>query len=346
LLPSSNESAATAVPCLIAYNDDPDSTASFKAEIRFRTEEDIRGTLDHYFEAQRVLDELSGSIEPQTTLHESASESPEKEAQSQRADNLRDLDIVEEDNQELLEMVSAVFKLSEADLKSETTDSLLARNPDVQKLLGSTKTVCSGDAEQFSRDIKPYMDSVAAVHGDSGLEFEAWPLINEVKVFVRSNVLKNGVVLVDLPGLADNVESRAAVAQQYFGKLSVTAIVTPIVRARNEQTGVNLMTENQQYCMQMDGKFHKKSFCVILSKMDDINVETYLKQHNIEAQAIQSSRDLLKSLNQEFKETEREKSNQKQVMKALDQKLVKLKTEYKQAVAQGMITSPYSPEHR
>jgi len=129
--------------------------------------------------------------------------------------------------------LSAVFDIDEAALKTETTKSPLSKHPDVQKLLGKTKTVMGhqNDAESFSESLRPYMDSMPAVHGDSGIEFAAWPLIKVVHIFIKSDVLKNGIALVDLPGLADSVESRGRVVKEYFAKLSVTAIVAPIARA-------------------------------------------------------------------------------------------------------------------
>lgn len=319
MLPSSNEAAATAVPCLIAYNDDPNPDATFRAEVTFRTEDDIRKELDYYFDALEALKEFKSSIESDDAEPAAAS-GPAKA--NKPMEHLKDLDVIEEDNQDLLDIVSAAFGLDEEALQSESTDSLLEKRPDVRNLLGRTLSIAGSNLEEFSESIKPYMDSVPAAHGTSGVEFAAWPLINEVKVFVCSNVLKNGVVLVDLPGLADNVESRASVAQNYFSKLSVTAVVAPIIRARNEQTAVNLMTENQQYQMQMDGKFHKKSFCVILSKMDDINVETYLKQHATEARLdrdLLTCRATLKTLDHDFKEIERGKSANKQELRRLRQ---------------------------
>lgn len=322
LLPSSNEAAATSVPCLIAYNEDTNPDAAFRAEVVFKTEYDMRQELDRYFDALGILDEVSNSLRSEDHEHnDERNTAPDPARDTERLERLKDLDIVGEDNQDLFDMVSAVFGVDQDALRSESTDNLLANHPDVRNLLGRTLHIVGSNEEEFSEKIRPYMDSVPAVHGTSGVEFAAWPLINEVKVFVRSNVLKNGVVLVDLPGLADNVESRASVAQNYFSKLSVTAVVAPIIRARNEQTAVNLMTENQQYQMQMDGKFHKKSFCVILSKMDDINVATYLTQHSTEAkrdQALQTWRDSLKALDREFNEIKSEMSAHKQLLKQLN----------------------------
>jgi GTP-binding protein EngB required for normal cell division len=312
LLPSSNEAAATAVPCLIEYN--TDHQHAFRAEVKFQEKDDIKKDLDQYFEA---IQQLAAR----------AADSGEQ-AETDASLFLDDEEDDEEDvNQDLLEMVSAVFGLDEAELKKETTNSVLSKNPTVLQLLGKTISIEENDVEVFSEKIKPYMDSVTADHGDNGHEFAAWPLIKEVKIFVRSDVLRNGIVLVDLPGLADNVESRATIAREYFRKLSVTAVVAPIIRARNEQTGVQLMTENQQLSMQMDGKYHKNSFCVVLSKMDDINVNTYLKQHHAEAKsdlALQGWRAQSELLVSEFGKLKMAKKKQAQIIKAIEDEITKV----------------------
>lgn len=312
LLPSSNESAATAVPCLIEYNDDHQH--AFRAEVKFQEKDDIKKELDQYFESIQQL---------------AARAADDGEQAETDASLLLDVgeDDEEDDNQDLLEMVSAVFGLDEDELNKETTNSVLSKNPTVLQLLGETISIEENDVEVFSEKIKPYMDSVTADHGDNGHEFAAWPLIKEVKIFVRSDVLRNGIVLVDLPGLADNVESRATVAREYFRKLSVTAIVTPIIRARNEQTGVQLMTQNQQLSMQMDGKYHKNSFCVLLSKMDDINANTYLKQHSVEAKSDLGLQGWLAQyhlLRTEFANLKRAKKEQTQSIKGIEDGIAKI----------------------
>jgi hypothetical protein len=334
------------VPCLIAYNEDASPGAAFKAEVTFKTEEDIRQELDEYFEVLRLREEIDQALateepepEPEDEMvGQSDAASAVKDSQLKVMERLEELEMVEENSQDIQDMVSAVFGLEREDLKGESVESLLGRYPDVRSLLGRTLYIACGHAEEFSDMIKPYMDSVPAIHGGSAVEFAAWPLIVKVQVFVRSDALKNGIVLVDLPGLADNVASRALVAQKYFSKLSVTAVVAPVIRALNEQTAVNLMTENQRLCMQMDGKFHKKSFCVILSKMDDINVETYLKQHAIDAsknQPLQQCREELRTLNCEFKGIEKERSAHKQAVTAINRQRAKLRIENNKTSDQG-----------
>ena len=47
---------------------------------------------------------------------------------------------------------------------------------------------------------------------------EYWPLIEVVKIYVKSPVLESGAVLVDLPGVHDSNPARAAVARKYMRK--------------------------------------------------------------------------------------------------------------------------------
>lgn len=95
-----------------------------------------------------------------------------------------------------------------------------------------------------------------------------WPLIKMVKLYVKADILKCGIVVVDLPGLSDVVGARARLAEEYYGKLAVTMVVTPIVRGADEMTGVGLMSRSQAVNLKMDGKFDDKSFCVVLTKAD------------------------------------------------------------------------------
>jgi hypothetical protein len=67
------------------------------------------------------------------------------------------------------------------------------------------------------------------------------------------------------------------VAESYYQNLSVTAIVTPAIRAVDEKTGVKLMGNYQELRMQLDGKYNKDSFCVVVSKIDDMDVDAFCK---------------------------------------------------------------------
>lgn len=66
-------------------------------------------------------------------------------------------------------------------------------------------------------------------------------------------------------------------AEGYYQKLCVTAIVTPAIRAVDEKTGVKLMNNYQKLRMQFDGKYHRDSFCVVVSKSDDLDCDGFCK---------------------------------------------------------------------
>lgn len=66
-------------------------------------------------------------------------------------------------------------------------------------------------------------------------------------------------------------------AEEYYQNLAVTAIVTPAIRAIDEKTGVKLMGNYQELRMQLDDKYHKDSFCVVVSKIDDMDCDAFCK---------------------------------------------------------------------
>lgn len=184
------------------------------------------------------------------------------------------------------EMIRTVFGLGEKDLVSMTTKDLLGSKTDVGKLLGKTKSYHGGDVDELSEKIKPYMDSTTAKHTKSGQEFAAWPLVDKVELFVRSEILRNGVVLVDLPGLADSVESRAAVAERYFSKLAATLIVSPARRAADDSTSVKLMEDHQELRMKLDGRFHHRSYCVAVSMIDHIDRASATRSRDVKSNSV------------------------------------------------------------
>lgn len=270
LLPSSNSEAATSCACRVSWNDSDDPDYLFRAEVVFRSREDVAQELRSIF----------AQVQKRNSLAENDAEDDdpfdrmEEEAELQSA-------IAEGFNK-----ISAIWGLDEQAAEGMSVEELLASNSDVLHLLGATKTIHSRDAEQFAEHVKPYLDSSENLQG-----FRAWPLITEVRIFVKAPFLKNGVVLVDLPGLSDAVESRAQVANRYTQKLEITAIVTPARRAIDEKTGVQLMSDYQTLRMQLDGKYHKKSFCVVVSQVDEIDPDVFIKGDEL----AKKDQDLLKA---------------------------------------------------
>ncbi|KAI1810128.1 hypothetical protein GGS20DRAFT_568907 [Poronia punctata] len=161
-----------------------------------------------------------------------------------------------------------------------SVDEILNLNPEALDLLDTVKDFHSEDYSVISEVVKPYMDSTATNHGASanGMNFAAWPLVAEVDIFVKSDLLQNGVVLVDLPGLGDAVESREAVAKRYFDQLAATIIMSQATRAADNATAAHLMSKYQEMAMMLNGKFHKQGFCVCVTQIDQIDRRAALRK--------------------------------------------------------------------
>lgn len=76
--------------------------------------------------------------------------------------------------------------------------------------------------------------------GDKGkkhAEDEAalWPLIRQVRVRCPSAALSTGVILVDLPGVADANAARGNIAKDYMKKCDCIWILAPITRAVDDK---------------------------------------------------------------------------------------------------------------
>ncbi|KAI1175248.1 hypothetical protein F4777DRAFT_598697 [Nemania sp. FL0916] len=259
LLPTNNEEAATAVRCNVYFNDDTRPEYAFRCHIKFKPKQALEIRLEQFFK----------DLESRNMLAASHDGSPEDE------DALRTL---QASLRHTSEMISIVFGLQHHEIEGLDPEAILNSNPAAMDMLGTVKAFNSSKAEEISKMTKPYTDSTVAYHNESGTRFAAWPLIEEVDLFLKSPILLNGIGLVDLPGLGDAVESRASVAEQSFGQLAATMIVTPATRAADNSTAVNLMSKHHEIAMMLDGKFHKQTFCVCISQIDQINRKAALRK--------------------------------------------------------------------
>lgn len=262
MLPSNDALVATAAICQVAYNYCDDSKKAFRAEVTFRKHMEVKHELNRFFEDIKLRNQLlngRGKFED---------DDDDKEGL-----NSSDLGEVIERINATAEKIGPVWGYNLTELEGMSTQDLLTKDDPAVKLLSTTKKIHSSDLATFAPAIKPYLDATTTnISGRASREtrdMAVWPLIDHVKVYVKSDILRGGIVLVDLPGLGETVESRAAVAKNFYNKLTVTIVVTPSVRAAGEKTAVNLMTENQEITMRMSGKLDDCGYCIVLSKADD-----------------------------------------------------------------------------
>ncbi len=103
-----------------------------------------------------------------------------------------------------------------------------------------------------------------------------WPLISRVRIFGNFDVLSNGVVLVDLPGLNDPNPAREQVTKRYLQDAQYIWLVC------NSQTGIDrvfsqVLRENGfLFRLFLEGRLDV--FSVIATRVDDINLQAILEQ--------------------------------------------------------------------
>ncbi|KAI1183286.1 hypothetical protein F5B17DRAFT_448726 [Nemania serpens] len=259
LLPTSNEEASTAVPCKIEYNHDDDPAHAFRCHVTLRKKNDLKKQLDQFFEDIRQRNELKYSDY----------RSIEDEKAFRNYNSLLE---------PVFEMIETVFGIEKEQAERMDARRILNSRREVIALLETTKKFHHSTLQGISEKIKPYIDSTEADHGNSGLDFTAWPLIDQVELFVKSDILRDGVVLVDLPGAADAVGSRTAVAERYFSHLATTLVMVEAKQAASDSTNVGLMSKQQEMATMLNGNFHKRSFCVCVSQIDSIDRTAALRK--------------------------------------------------------------------
>ncbi|KAI0430026.1 hypothetical protein F5Y09DRAFT_331409 [Xylaria sp. FL1042] len=266
LLPTNNEEAATAVQCRVSFNTDTRPEYAFRCNVTFQSKEALEIKVKQFFDDLKMRNELQNSgtisIDDEEALHE-----------------------LERALQPTREIIGIVFDLQDDQVEKLGLDGVLNSNPEAVKLLGTVKEFSSNEADNISQIMKPYMDSTRGDHSTSSASFAAWPLIEKVELFIKSEILQNGVTLVDLPGLGDAVHSRELVAERAFDQLAATLIVTQATRAADNSTAVYLMSKHQEMAMMLDGKFHKETFCVCVSQIDQMDRKAALRKPDTKANA-------------------------------------------------------------
>ncbi|KAI0017970.1 hypothetical protein F4780DRAFT_795501 [Xylariomycetidae sp. FL0641] len=259
LLPTDDAEASTAVPCHVAYNHDERPEFAFRAVVNFKNRDAVISQFDDFFESLEMRNELRAAIQNRKTK-------PNK----QDNEALRDLN---SSLKQTMQVIKALTNLPEKDIETLSTKTLLESYPDLETILESPKEIHHAEAKSFTHLIKPYLTSTAVSHSKSGKEFPAWPLIEEVRLFVKSDVLRNGVVLVDLPGVADATQSRSEVSKRYIQRLTATMVITRAVRAADDATVDELVTENEEVQEQMLNRLNKRQFSFVLTHTDQIDTD-------------------------------------------------------------------------
>jgi hypothetical protein len=211
LLPADDEKACTAVCVEIGYNPSEDIEEAFKAKVDRISEDDWR------VELEKLFRDLSDQAQ-------------NKDGENGEPDLERDMRI-----KAAFQKLKCVYPHIKTikDLQSYTVPNLLI-HPNVKDILGKSRSINESTREGFAAKIKPFIDSSNSKE-EGGKSFAQWPLVKLVQIRVKSPVLKDGIVLVDLPGSMDTNVARGAIAENYQRNLKVTCVVAPTQRAASDK---------------------------------------------------------------------------------------------------------------
>ena len=125
-----------------------------------------------------------------------------------------------------------------------------------------------GSIEALRGAIKPYVVTI----GSSSRQ-DLWPQVQMVEVFVKADLLKNGIVLVDLPA-DDALDTRSQVVSEYRGKLDCVLVAAPAQTAVYQFAGDSVRGRGllKKLCYRKD---NSQKFGLVITKMDDIKWEQY-----------------------------------------------------------------------
>ncbi|KAE9410407.1 hypothetical protein BT96DRAFT_931168 [Gymnopus androsaceus JB14] len=250
--------------------------------------------------------------------------------------------------------VHAVYpNLSQEKLVRMSPDQIIAHEPRVAQVLGSTKRISARNSRVFSEEIAKYIDSKDQSRGKKDKKKKKkdekslmdkvrdiagaskkkdhnapafWPLIRQVNVRCHAECLSSGCVLVDLPGVADANAARNNIAKNYMKKASCIWILAPITRAVDDKTARDLLGDAFKMQLKMDGNYDDHAITFIASKTDDISCSEVINAlHLSDDPELEAIEDQLDKINDETSDWKKKKTNSDKLIKVIEKELKTLR---------------------
>jgi hypothetical protein len=106
--------------------------------------------------------------------------------------------------------------------------------PAAHKLLGGEKVITSKNTTTFGRSCAPFLQ--ARVNSNRSKKAVYWPLVRSASIKYNSQLLKSGIVLMDVPGVADTNAVRNEIAKNAMRDCDCICIATRGTRAIDDKT--------------------------------------------------------------------------------------------------------------
>uniref|UniRef100_A0A8H7N5G3 Uncharacterized protein n=1 Tax=Bionectria ochroleuca TaxID=29856 RepID=A0A8H7N5G3_BIOOC len=262
IAPSSQQAACTAAVCCFQNHFLESGKPKFKAKVTFKSKEAVEQELASMFQEMKDHRDRVDMEGPDEIT---------------RTEEVR--------FQEQIKVISGWSGLSPAQVKelglSDQIDQITSCSQSADMLFNLSEpnkarqqVINADNAQKFLREVTPFVGSVSnAKRGQL-----RWPLVELVKIWLHSPLLSRcpGLVLVDLPGQMDALDSRSQVAREYYDKLDKMLIVTPADRAQDNRTATELICADQIYDLEASGKLDDNSIAIIITKVDQLDWEKYV----------------------------------------------------------------------
>ncbi|XP_072808537.1 nuclear GTPase SLIP-GC isoform X1 [Vicugna pacos] len=149
-------------------------------------------------------------------------------------------------------------------------------------------TLKAEEAGELSVKLDPYIRTQRRGWDGESAETHIWPLIKLVEVTLpKSELIPEGVVLVDIPGTGDFNSKRDEMWKKTIDKCSVIWVISDIERVSGGRAHEDLLNESIKAC--------QRGFCrdvaLVVTKTDKLHLPEYLRERKVGNQAIQSQRE-------------------------------------------------------
>ncbi|EIN03550.1 hypothetical protein PUNSTDRAFT_48020 [Punctularia strigosozonata HHB-11173 SS5] len=272
--------ACTAAPNFISYHDKD----TIEGEIEFLTRNDWQDELSVLL---NDLKDERGNLRPASISTAKAAHAKARTGNGSPSSRLTSPPL----------QVQAVYPdLMLDQIATMTVEGIIAHDPVTAKLLGSTIHLSASSADRWRSEIGPYVSAKPPLataderrrarkvpEGQRPVQRSAalWPLVKCIYTRVKADVLANGVVFVDLPGVSDTNAAREKLARDTMKIFNYTFVLAPITRVVSDKVA-DLLGDAFRYQARMDGKYNSQSIVFVATKCDDISCEEHVSSLSLE----------------------------------------------------------------
>ncbi|XP_059249469.1 nuclear GTPase SLIP-GC [Mustela nigripes] len=159
-------------------------------------------------------------------------------------------------------------------------------------------TLKAEEAGELSVKLDPYIRTQRRDLDGESAETQIWPLIKHVEVTLpKSELIPEGVVLVDIPGTGDFNSKRDEMWKKTIDKCSVIWVISDIERVSGGRAHEDLLNESIKAC--------QRGFCrdvaLVVTKTDKLHLPEYLRERKVRNGAILSQREAVLERNEMIK---------------------------------------------